>query len=266
MVETAKLIKKPDLDSRIQAIQEDGYTYFPKSLTPKEVTELKKAMDEMVPVEESFNRNHTAKREGFINRHINNAFNHNPIFLKFLDRPDVIELAEALHGKDCHIIGMTAWVTGPGRPDQQLHCDWLPLKLPEDILSDPRVNLPVWVTTTHYYLNDLYEDLGPTKFIPGSHKSGRSPNGDKEWNGIGDQSIMCNAGDALTFRCEVWHRGTSNKSDETRYLLQVHYANRMITQKFPPYLNKFQFDPDILAQCNQRQLRLLGDHTGSNYD
>ena len=130
-----------------------------------EVTELKKAMDEMVPVEESFNRNYTAKREGFINRHINNAFNHNPIFLKFLDRPDVIELAEALHGKDCHIIGMTAWVTGPGRPDQQLHCDWLPLKLPEDILSDPRVNLPVWVTTTHYYLNDLYEDLGPTKFI-----------------------------------------------------------------------------------------------------
>ncbi len=121
MVETAKLIKKPDLDSRIQAIQEDGYTYFPGSLTPKEVTELKKAMDEMVPVEESFNRNYTVKREGFINRHINNAFNHHPIFLKFLDRPDVIELAEALHGKDCHIIGMTAWVTGPDRPDQQLH-------------------------------------------------------------------------------------------------------------------------------------------------
>ena len=48
--------------------------------------------------------------------------------------------------------------------------------------------------------------------------------------------------------------------------MQVHYAKRMITQKFPPYLNKFQFDPDIIALCNPKQRRLLGDHTSSNYD
>ena len=35
---------------------------------------------------------------------------------------------------------MTAWVTGPGRPGQQLHCDWLPVELPEDVLADPRVH------------------------------------------------------------------------------------------------------------------------------
>ena len=58
----------------------------------------------------------------------------------------------------------------------------------------------------------------------------------------------------------------ANRSDEDRYLLQVHYAKRMITQKFPPYLNKFKFDPDIIAQCNPRQRRLLGDHVSSNYD
>ena len=33
-----------------------------------------------------------------------------------------------------------------------------------------------------------------------------------------------------------------------RYLLQVHYAQRIITQKYPPYLNKFQFDPALLAR------------------
>ena len=78
--------------------------------------------------------------------------------------------------------------------------------------------------------------------------------------------MLCRAGDAVTFRCEVWHRGTANVSGETRYLLQVHYAKRMITQKYPPYLNKFQFKPEIIAQCTRRQLRLLGDHTSSNYD
>ena len=81
-----------------------------------------------------------------------------------------------------------------------------------------------------------------------------------------EKSVLCSAGDVVMFRCEVWHRGTANRSGQDRYLLQVHYAKRMITQKFPPYLNKFQFDPEIIARCTPRQRRLLGDHTSSNYD
>ena len=161
---------------------------------------------------------------------------------------------------------MTAWVTGPGRPAQKLHGDWLPVELPDDVLADSRVKMPVFITTAHYYLNDMYEDLGPTKFIPGTHLSGRRPDGDTEWKGRAEQSVICKAGDVVMFRCEVWHRGTSNRSSEDRYLLQVHYAKRMITQKFPPYLNKFQFDPRILANCTPRQRRLLGEHSPSNYD
>ena len=76
---------------------------------------------------------------------------------------------------------------------------------------------------------------------------------------------MCKAGDCVLFRSEVWHRGSANSSGETRYLLQVHYAQRMITQKFPPYL-RFQFNPDSLAIANPRQRRFLGDHKNSNYD
>ncbi|MBI4552022.1 MAG: dioxygenase, partial [Candidatus Latescibacteria bacterium] len=64
----------------------------------------------------------------------------------------------------------------------------------------------------------------------------------------------------------VWHRGTANTSDRVRYLLQVHYANRMMTQKYPPYLNQFQFDPQLLAQATPRQRRLLGEHRQSQYD
>ena len=34
---------------------------------------------------------------------------------------------DCLLGKDCHLIGMTSWVTGPGRTDQGLHNDYLPI-------------------------------------------------------------------------------------------------------------------------------------------
>ena len=240
-MEQLELISHPDLASGIKSIEQNGYAYFPRAITKGQISNLKKAMDKLTAIEESFNRHSTPDNGGFLNKHISNAFNRDPIFRQYLDYAGIIELAEAVHGDDCHIIGMTAWVTGPGRPDQQLHCDWLPVELPEDVLSDPRVNMPIFITTAHYYLNDMYEELGPTKFIPGTHLSGRRPNGDTQWQGRSEKSVLCKAGDVVMFRSEVWHRGTSNRSEEDRYLLQVHYANRMITQKFPPYLNKFQF-------------------------
>ncbi len=265
MAQPLELKAQPDLASRARGIEEDGYAYFPKAINAGKVAELRDAMDRLTANDDSFDQHTTPENGGFLNKHINNAFNRDPVFLQYVGQPELADLAEAIHGDDCHIIGMTAWVTGPGRPDQQLHCDWLPVEIPEDLLADPRVKMPAFISTAHYYLNDLYEELGPTKFIPGSHTSGRHPNGATEWQGRTEQSVLCKAGDVVMFRSEVWHRGTANRSDETRYLLQVHYARRLITQKFPPFLNRFQFDPDILAKCTTRQLRLLGDHVRDSY-
>ena len=266
MAEAVPLVAYPDLDSRVRALETDGYVYFPGVLSADDVASLRAQMDKLEPIQESFDKHWPPEDGGHLNKPINNAFNRHVHFLRFLDMPEVVEVADAVHGDECHVIGMTAWLTGPGRPDQTLHVDWQPLDLPEDIMTDPRVKVPVFITTAYFYLNDMYEELGPTKFVPGSHRAGRPPNGDASWNGIGEKSVICKAGDVVTFRSEVWHRGSSNSSDETRYLLQVHYANRMITQKFPPYLNRFQFDAAILSQATPRQRRLLGDHKQGNYD
>ena len=267
MSQALPLVAYPDLENQVKAMEEDGYAYLPKVIEGTQLAELRAAMDQLTAISASFDRHGTVENgNGFLNKHINNAFNRDPVFLQYLDLSPVIELAEAIHGEDCHVIGMTAWVTGPGRPDQGLHIDWLPIPLPADILEDPRVKVPIFISTAHYYLNDLYEDLGPTKFVPGSHASGRRPDGETEWKGATEKSILCNAGDVVIFRSEVWHRGTANRSDQTRYLLQVHYANRMITQKYPPYLNRFQFNDSILEQATERQQRLMGNHRPGAYD
>ena len=122
----------------------------------------------------------------------------------------------------------------------------------------------------------MTEELGPTKIVPGSHRSGRRPDKQKtdaipdteqgtNWNEVGEQSFLGKAGDCILFRSEIWHRGTANISNQTRHTFMVHYSKRMITQKFPPYLH-FQFNPEVIARATQRQRRLLGEHVQSAYD
>jgi len=275
MTTGVKLKEYTDLASQLEAMNCDGYVYFPGVLNSDEIAELRKCMDETEPIKENRDSYSTSAEGqilgkfqggGFFLKHIKTAFNRNPIFLKYIDRSPLIDLAEAVHGEDCHIIGSTAWITGVGRPDQNLHSDWVPVPLPVDVLADPRVNVPIFATTAMFYLDDVTEELGPTKIIPGSHKAGRVPGGDTTWNGQEAQSILCNAGDVVIFRSEIWHRGSRSTSTDNRYLLQVFYSNRMVTQKFPPYPHGFRLNKEILAHATPRQLRLLGSHESGAYD
>ena len=280
MANALELVTYPDLEGQIEAMERDGYVYFPGFLSPDEVAELRKVAHQLGPLAENLDIDMSPEKDGHMQKCINAVFNRDPLFLKYLDKPGMIELAEAIHGDDCHIVSMHTWLVGPGRPDQNLHADWLPFSMTEDVRSDARVRFPIFITTAHVYLDDMSEELGPTKIIPGSHLSGRSPNGEtdpgtgmkdpnprqeNEWNGVQEQSFLGKAGDCIFFRSEIWHRGTANVSDQVRHTFMVHYSHRMITQKLPPYLG-FQYNPEVLARATPRQRRLLGEHVGSNYD
>jgi hypothetical protein len=266
MAQVLTLVDHRDLAGRIQALETDGYAYLPAVITRSDVAHVRAATERLPVDPDSIDRYQTPASGGFLNKACNNAFNRDALFLPYLDKPDVIDLAEAVHGRECHVIGMTAWMTGPGRPDQSVPVDWLPLELPEDVLADPRVKVPIFITTAQYYLDDVSEALGPTRIVPGSHRSGRHPAGETCWRGSAEQSVLCQAGDVVVFRSDVWHRGTANTSTQVRYLLQVHYAQRIITQKFPPYPHRFRLNPALLAGATARQRRLLGDHTQGAYD
>ena len=264
MTQHILLKEHQNIKDQLHDLQESGYAYIPNALTDNEIKELREAIGRLEPIAEANDLLRDAGDEqglGEDSIHVKNAFNRDRVFFDCLDRPRVIELAEAALGEDCHIIGMSAWRSGPGRPDQHLHVDWAPIPLPADVAIDPRVRLPIFVATAHYYLNDITEELGPTKMIPGSHRAGRTPEENEiEWNGVKEQSVIVDAGDVVMFRSEIWHRGSANNSMESRYLVQVHYSSRWIAQRMPPYLNKFNFDETLLASANPRQLRLLGDH------
>ena len=253
MAKALSLVAYNDLEGQVEALERDGYVYFPSVLDTDEIAELRATMERLQAIPESHgsgskhlkmatNSSTSSSATRLIEtRCISNSLTNHPI----------IEVVEAAHGEDCHCIGMHSWLTGPGRPDQGLHTDWLPISLPADVRSDPRVKVPIFITTAHYYLNDMYEELGPTKFVPGQpflwvfskrRNPVEKPDGREypmQCGGMWCSSVVKSGIVALLIR--VTKPVTSCRS---------HYAMRMITQKYPPYLNKFQFDESILVQAN----------------
>ena len=249
-----------DVAGMTQALHEDGFALIPNVLSPEEVAELKAGIDRLKP----FGFDKLGKTD-----HFKCVFNRDRLFLSYIDRPGIIDLAESAMGKECHIIGQSAWRSYPGHDGWSPHTDRTFIDLPEDIAADPRVIKPIYLCTAHFYLNDLTLDLAPTWVIPGSHRAGKplawGAEKDPSFNGRKLEPVLCKAGDVLFFRSEIWHSGSLNKSQETRYLLQVHYSHRVIAQQFSPYLT-FQFNPEIIAVANPRQRRLLGEHQPTAYD
>jgi hypothetical protein len=243
---------------RLQAMHDQGFVLLKGVLSPFLINEVRSAIDQLEPIHWDYT--------GLVD-HYKCVFNRDPLWLPYLDLPGVIELAEAALGEDCHIIGQTAWRCHPGFIGADLHVDYLALELPTALLTNPGFELPMQICTAQIYLDEITEDLCPTLVIPGSHRAGRKPlEGEAHWQDQVPHAVLCQPGDVLFLRSELWHAGSRNQTqDRTRYLLQVHYGRRMMAQKFSPYLS-WQFNPTVLEACTPRQRRLLGDHEPAEYD
>lgn len=245
------------IDSALEALHHDGFVLLPGVLKTAQIASLRQAIDALQPQHWDYT--------GLVD-HYKCVFNRSPFWLPYLDLPGLIELAEAALGDDCHLIGQTAWRCHPGFIGGDLHVDHLVMALPESLL-DSGFRPPMQILTAHLFLDRIDTELCPTRIIPGSHRSGRKPRpGETHWRGRLAEPVLCEAGDVLVFRSDVWHGGSRNLTrDRSRYLLQVHYGRRMVAQKFSPYLS-WRFNPEVLAAATPRQRRLLGDHREAEYD
>jgi hypothetical protein len=246
-----------DVDGIVRGLKDDGFALIPGVINAAEIEDLRCAIDRL--------SHFGIDTKSADYDHFKCVFNRDRAFMPYLDKPGIIDAAERMMGDQCHIIGMTAWRSRPGRNGWGVHVDQLMMTLPESTFAAPGFELPMWIGTVHFYLDDITRELCPTYIIPGSHKSGRPPAAQEEsWNSRKPEPVLCRAGDVLFFRSEVWHSGSKNETSSTsRYLLQVHYGHRFIAQKFSPW--PFQYNPELLALATPRQLRIIGKHPGSNY-
>jgi ectoine hydroxylase-related dioxygenase (phytanoyl-CoA dioxygenase family) len=244
------------------ALEHEGFALAESALPPRLLEQGRAAIDGLRPVH--WDEVHANGRR-YMDRYLC-VFNRDPFWLEFLDRPGIIDVAEAALGRDCHIIGETAWRSLPGFRGDPLHVDYLPVTWTAARTAEAPP-IPIFILTAHFYLCDVTPDLAPTRVLPGSHRAGRAPRTDEsQWNGREALAVLAHAGDCLLFRSDLWHSGSANRrADATRYLVQVHYGRREMAQHFSPYLD-WRFNPAVIAAATKRQKRLLGDHEPGAYD
>lgn len=242
-----------DIEQAARQMYTDGFVVFPNVLNREEVAALRAIMDEKGGPDDA----KWEVKNWCYNRHQVTDFWNDPRLLTYLDRPGVIDVAQAIHDPGAHVSGGSFWTTGHGRA-MGIHVDFLPVSLPEAVHEDPAVTVPIFTSTAHFYLNDMRAELGPTTLVPGSHKAGRPPFGESTWHGIAPQAAMVQAGDVVLFRGDIWHgAGMNSCQTERRYMMQVHYGNGIVRKGFPP-MRPDDWNPDVLAQATPRQKQLLG--------
>jgi hypothetical protein len=244
---------KFDLETCVEMMYTDGYCIVPNALSRAEVAELKAVIDSTGGPDEQYNVKHWC-----FNKHVPVPFTQDPRVLKCADMPGVIDVIYEILGPTALTSWGNFWVTGPGR-EMGIHVDYLPLSLPQDVLEDPRVRVPIFTPTAHLYLDDQVPELGPTLMVPGSHRSGRAPNNETSFNGVTPKAALVKAGDVVIFRPEVWHGAWMNSSpaDSRRYIMQIFYGYRS-GHGFPAMRYSSLWNPECIKAATPRQKKLLG--------
>ncbi len=219
-----------------------GFTILENVLAPDEVAEMKAVLVRLVD-EKGVDRGDCI--------HISNLPTMDTVFFKTIDHPRILPLLEGTMTNRVPLIlgSLNARIVRPGDPVQRLHGDIL-----EDLMKKDGKN-PVMMNTV-WMLDDFTPEIGATRIVPGTHKSGINPPPED----VAIQHVStatAPAGSVLVFNGQCWHGGGANTGDRDRHAIFGHY-------RIGPMM-RFQLDPhhrfpeewlDLLTDRQKQLLRM----------
>jgi hypothetical protein len=139
-----------------------------------------------------------------------------PVFIELLRRPDALGAARAVLGEHVLISNFTANVALPGSGSMNLHSD-------QALVIPPPWEHP-WALNVIWCLDDVDEENGATRYLPGSHRYRRFedlPDGAMAQT----RPFAAPAGSFIVMEGRLWHTSGANVSrDRQRRMLFAYYA------------------------------------------
>ena len=247
---------------QLKSFDDKGYFIVPDVFSPAEVAEMIAEVDRLSEIEGQFG-GHEVHIEPGASR-LSNLFNKSAAFDRCLKCAPTLAAAHYLLG-DIHVGSLNERSPGKGTGQQPLHSD-LPRTHPTDWRG---VNSMVM-------LDDMTEENGPTRVVPGSHKWSPINVPDINMGDVqrieidaatlprvpkdpvatypGEFHITGKAGSVAVINGCLWHGGTTNFSGKPRRVLHLFIGRRDVPQQL---VERDYVTAELLARTNAAQRYLL---------
>lgn len=144
------------------------------------------------------------------------------VFSACLEEPGVMAAVSLLLDGDVCLRAFHGRSPPRGHGRQGLHIDW----------SEPVPPERQILVNTFWMLDDVDEDNGATRIVPGSHRWRRAPRGfyaQPQAKHPEERVIRARAGDVLVFSSHVWHSGTENTSGRRRRVAIAQFSRHALS-------------------------------------
>jgi ectoine hydroxylase-related dioxygenase (phytanoyl-CoA dioxygenase family) len=226
-------------------LDEDGFLPLPGILSAGQLQVIRHRLAELSAVEGERAGAEVHQEEG-TNR-LADLVNKDPAFEVCFTSPRVLAAMAHVLG-DFTLSSLNARAALPGHGQQRLHADW-------GAAVDPgnyRVCNSIWL------IDDFTESNGPTRVVPGSHRSRQLPRdvmADPTGPHPGEVKILGSAGTVVIFNSHLWHGGTLNTSQRPRRALHAYFCRRGLKQQLD---QRAYARPQTLARLSPAARYILG--------
>jgi ectoine hydroxylase-related dioxygenase (phytanoyl-CoA dioxygenase family) len=248
-------------DQRRQ-FDEQGFFIVPDVFSPAEVAEMLAEFERLVTIEGQLGGHEVHIEPGA--QRLSNLFNKSAAFDRCLACWPTLAAAHYLMG-EIHVYSVNARTPAKGKGQQPLHAD-VPRTHPKD-----------WrMINTMVMLDDMTEENGPTRIVPGSHKWSPINVPDVNMAEVkalvideetkkrvptdplapypGEVHLTGKAGSVAVLNGCMWHGGTTNVSGKLRRVLHIAVGRRDIPQQ---HVERDFVTPELLARSSPAQKYLL---------
>lgn len=169
-----------------------------------------------------------------------------PSFIELFEHGPILDRIRAVFGSQTQLLQYDLLRQGPHHtgPERAWHRDFT---FPGD--------RPLTINTI-IMLNQMTEERGPTRVVPGTHRGVQIPRGDQIKQPLPDEvAVYADPGDAVFINGAIWHTGGINTTDGARRGIYIYYGYW--------WLKRYSWERSILPWqavegASQQRLQLLG--------
>jgi ectoine hydroxylase-related dioxygenase (phytanoyl-CoA dioxygenase family) len=239
-------------EAMAEAVERDGFTVLEDVIDPGEVARAREALVRAAAANEA--RGMPTRLEaldpGGCNIRIYDLVEHDPIFIDLALHPGVLPVVDGLLAHDALLSNFTANIALPGSGSMNAHCDQ------STVMPEPWPEL--YALNAIWCLDDVDEENGATRYLPGSHRFIRFadvPADPKQ----GMRPFEAKAGSVIVMHGRMWHTSGENRSrSRERAMLFAFYARSFLRTQCNWALSLSQETRKRLAPAQAERLGLRG--------